>query len=598
MSTRSHNQTSNLHAINSAFQQHCWHLLSHISSPLAIFCDFPSQISNPPSHFKIFWLDDFPHFLHNIEAFPDLQVIVTTQQYSYLAKLISPIHSIQRPFKLYSRSHSASPFEMKIIEISSVVPFGVFQKTTNIQYHTTFQVRLRNAKGPFIKHFDLFELDINPIIEDSSILSPLPPLQICGLAHTTNFSLYEEITHALRDIAIPYSNTNSLQALINPLSHIISFDIIPSSSSTATSIEVLLNQLQTIFKPIPSFIFCAYSISNYSYINFVSKRKIDPETIVTLLDLLNIPHLIITSGLVFVASLEHIEEICILAPRHNISIPSHFIQEIQKFTFEIVQDHIKICRMKITTSHLTNLQIIRLDPGCPTETYFTQQFLDFIRSRFACNSGAQLQTIQDGTGSIHEVLTFSSSADFSSDDSDLRLPLPFIFESQNFLLSYLEPIFNPKPKSTYQYPYESSIEHFERFTNVSDSLASRIPIVIPHTDKGGPIALQIISDLTSGALPTDPFLQSYPVSNSSPSFYILLAPFPPSWQTAILDILPSSLVFQPCKFIDIGCFSPKYIILELPPRSQFPIPFLPPKSAKEETGEMGVREAYSQHAKG
>ncbi len=226
---------------------------------------------------------------------------------------------------------------MKIIEISSVVPFGVFQKTTNIQYHTTFQVRLRNAKGPFIKHFDLFELDINPIIEDSSILSPLPPLQICGLAHTTNFSLYEEITHAHRDIAIPYSNLNSLQAHINPLSHIISFDITPSSYSTATSIEVLLNQLQTIFKPIPSFIFCAliigaYSISNYSYINFVSKRKIDPETIVTLLDLLNIPHLTITSGLVFVASLEHIEEICLLAPQHNISIPSHFLQEIQKFT--------------------------------------------------------------------------------------------------------------------------------------------------------------------------------------------------------------------------------------------------------------------------
>ena len=330
MSTRPNNQTSNLANINSVFQQNCWHLLSHSSSPLAIFCDFPSQISNPPSHFKIFGVDDFPHFLHNIETFPDLQVIILTQQYSYLAKLISPIYSIQRPFKLYSRSHSASPFEMKIIEISSVVPFGVFQKTTNIQYHTSFQVRLRNAKGPFIKHFDLFELDINPIIEDTSILSPIPPLQICGLAHTTNFALYEEITQALQDIAIPYVNANNLQASVNPLSHVISFDITPSSSSTTTSIEVLLHQLQTIFKPISSFIFCAliigaYSISNHFHINFVSKRKINPESIVTLLELLNIPHLIISSGLIFVASLERIEEICLLAPQHNISIPSHLI---------------------------------------------------------------------------------------------------------------------------------------------------------------------------------------------------------------------------------------------------------------------------------
>ena len=302
----------------------------------------------------------------------------------------------------------------------------------------------------------------------------------------------------------------------------------------------------------------------------------DPAIITPLFSNLSVPFLIINSGLVFVASLEIIEEVILLAPQHNISIPSHFLQNIKKFTFELTNDHVKISLLKITTPHFTDLQILRLDPACPTEIFFTQQFLDFIRTRFSCNSGAQLQTVQDGTGNIHEVLAFSSSTDLSLDDPDFRLPLPFTFQSHNFLLSHLEPSFNPKPKSAHQYPFESSLEHFERFTNASDSLASRIPIVRPHDEKGGPIAFQIISGLISGTLTSDSFPLSYLISSTTPVFYILLAPFPASWQASFQDILPSPQVFQSCKFIDIGCFSPQFIILDLPPRSQFPIPFLPP----------------------
>ena len=174
MTSRSHQRTSNLETINLTFQKRCWELTSHFMSPSLILCDFPSEIIDPQPHFKIFGLDDFPHFLHDIESSPDLQIIVFTQQYSILARLISSIHSVQRPFKLFSRSHSAAPFELKIIEISSVVPTSIFQKATKICYRTTFSVRLTNSKGPFIKPFDLFELQINPIMENVATISNPP----------------------------------------------------------------------------------------------------------------------------------------------------------------------------------------------------------------------------------------------------------------------------------------------------------------------------------------------------------------------------------------------------------------------------------------
>ena len=581
MTSRSHSKTPNLEIINLSFQKRCWELISHDISPSLILCDFPSEITDPQPHFKIFGLHDFPYFLHNIESSPDLQIIVLTQQYSILTRLISSTHSVQRPFKLLSRSHSAAPFELKIIEISSVVPINIFQKATQILYRATFPVRLTNAKGPFIKHFDLFELHINPIIENVTTISPIPSHQICGFAHTTNYNLYKEISQSLQDFAIPYSHDNNLQASVLPLSHIISFNITPASPANADTIQSLLDQLSSILDPIPSFIFCAlisgiFSLVKSSYINFISKRRMDPSIITPIFSILRVPFLIISSGLIFVASLELIEEVLLLAPQHNITIPSHFLQHIQKFTFELTGEFITISLLKITTPHFTDLQILRLDPGCPSEIFFTQHFLDFLHTRFSCNSGAQLQTIRDGTGNIHEVLAFSSSIDFSSNDSDLTLPFPFVFQSHNFLISYLEPSFSPKPKSVHQYPFESSDEHFERFTNVSNSLAARIPIVRPHEEKGGPIASQIIAGLLSGTIPDDSFPLSFLTSSTTPLFHILLAPFPDSWQTLLLDLLPSSLTFQSCKMFDIGRFSPQYIIIDLPPRSQFPIPFLPP----------------------
>ena len=581
MTSRPHSKTSNLETINLSFQKCCWELISHVTSPSLILCDFPSEITDPQPHFKIFGLHDFPHFLHNIESSPDLQILVLTQQFSILNRLISSTHSVQRPFTLFSRSHSAAPFELKIIEISSVVPASIFQKATQIFYRTTLPVRLTNAKGPFIKHFDLFELHINPIIENVSAISPIPSHQICGFAYTTNYNLCKEISQSLQNFAIPYSHDNLLQASVPPLSHIISFNINPASSATADSIQSLLDQLSSILNPIPSFAFCAlisgiFSLVKSSHISFISKRKMDPSIITPIFSILETPFLIVSSGLIFVASLELIEEAILLAPQHNITIPSHFLQHIQKFTFELTGEFIKISLHKITTPHFTDLQILRLDPGCPSEIFFTQHFLDFLHTRFSCNSGAQLQTIRDGTGNIHEVLAFSSSTDFSSNDSDLTLPFSFVFQSHNFLISYLEPSFSPKPKSAHQYPFESSAEHFERFTDVSNSLAARIPVVRPHEEKGGPIASQIIAGLLSGTIPDDSFPLSFLTSSTTPLFHILLAPFPASWQTLLLDILPSSLTFQTCKIIDISCFSPQFIILDIPPRSQFPVPFFPP----------------------
>ena len=139
---------SNLNSFNSTFQLQCWNYRRKSTLPSIILRDFPSQISDPNAHFKIFGLDDFAFFLHCITSFPDSQILVFTQRFTILSKLISSAFSIQRQFKLFFRSNSASPFELQLIEISSLVPPLVFQKTIDLQYLSSFDVRLSNQKRP------------------------------------------------------------------------------------------------------------------------------------------------------------------------------------------------------------------------------------------------------------------------------------------------------------------------------------------------------------------------------------------------------------------------------------------------------------------
>ena len=202
------------------------------------------------------------------------------------------------------------------------------------------------------------------------------------------------------------------------------------------------------------------------------------------------------------------------------------MNNLQSISFSHDCNNLIVTVQPLTIPSFSNLQIVRLSPGCPNSIYFSPDFLEFITQRFFSRGAAQLQTIRDSAGRILEVLAFSSRAQLQTDTPDLVLPLPFEFDDFQFLLTHLEPLFTPKKKTIFEYPFESSQEHFSRFENVSDTLASRIPLIYPHTDKGGPNANNIISSIVSSITPATPYPISTLTCRSSPSFHIQLSPFP------------------------------------------------------------------------
>ena len=243
-----------------------------------------------------------------------------------------------------------------------------------------------------------------------------------------------------------------------------------------------------------------------------------------------------------------------------------------------------------TTPRFTNLQIVRLTPGCPSDSYFTPEFLTLLKSRFYSQGGAQLQTIKDSTGDILEVLAFTSNAKLHTNPPDLELPIPFEINNQKFLVTHLEPAFSIKPKAIFDYPYETCQEHFSRFENVADNLASRIPLIYPHPDKGGPISDSIISSIISGVLTSELIPLSYLTYSGSPSFHILISPFPSDWQATITKLFTKNPQIIACPLHNLSLHSPDYIILDLPPRTEFAIPlFLPLSTEFSKCGWIAVR---------
>ena len=242
---------------------------------------------------------------------------------------------------------------------------------------------------------------------------------------------------------------------------------------------------------------------------------------------LEIPHISLAVGLIFNAELATIEELILTAPQNNIAIPANFLSSILTLSFSHNYDALVVSIMPFSTPRLTNLQIVRLTPGCPSHFYFTPEFLALIQSRFYSQGGAQLHTIKDPSkGDILEVLAFTSNAKFHTNPPDLELPISCEIDNQKFLLAHLEPAFSNKPKTLFDYPYETNQEHFSRFENIADNLGSRIPLIYFHPDKGGPISESIISSIVSGVLTSEVIPLSTLSYLGSSSFHILISPFP------------------------------------------------------------------------
>ena len=246
---------SNLEIINSKFQSHCWQLIRDSPLQSFIICDFPSHIQNPKSIFKIFGLDDFAHFLSSVTSVTGVNIYVITQQFSLLAKLFDSSHSITIPFYLFTRTNFSISMEIKFIELYNVLPPSAWKKASNIHSLTNFQVPLRGKKGPISKQFDVFQLHISPSSESSELSAPITNSPVTGIFHTTDFEDITHISQNLASIAIPYSNTNDLQAQVEPLSHVctLHFDA-PSERNLAS--HLLAQVLTTSYsaQSLPDFI--------------------------------------------------------------------------------------------------------------------------------------------------------------------------------------------------------------------------------------------------------------------------------------------------------------------------------------------------------
>ena len=584
---------SNLEIINSKFQSHCWQLICDSPLQSFIICDFPSQIQNPKSIFKIFGLDDFAHFLSSISSATGANIYVITQQFSLLAKLFNPSHSITTPFYLFTRTNFSISMEIKFIELHNALPPSAWKKASNIHSLTDFQISLRGKKGPIPKQFDVFQLYISPSSESSELSAPIMNSPVTGIFHTTDFENITLISQNLASIAIPYSNTNDLQAQVEPLSHVCTLHFeAPSERNLASH---LLEQVQQTISSSSHFLLCAitaglHNLPQLCALSFIPKKKIDISTILPLFSKYEIPHISLSVGLIFSADLTVIEELILAAPHDNIVIPANFLSSILTLSFSHNCEALVASISPFTTPRFTNLQIVRLTPGCPSHSYFTPEFLTLLKSRFYSQGGAQLQTIKDSTGDILEVLAFTSNAKLHTNPPDLELPIPFEINNQKFLVTHLEPSFSIKPKAIFDYPYETCQEHFSRFENVADNLASRIPLIYPHPDKGGPISDSIISSIISGVLTSELIPLSYLTYSGSPSFHILISPFPSDWQVTITQLFTKNPQIIACPLHNLSLHSLDYIILDLPPRTEFTIPlFLPLSTEFSKCGWIAVR---------
>ena len=146
---------TNLAMINNAFQDEATiHIPINFfkSSSLVILCDFPSGIPDFGLRSQVFALDDLSYFYNAVLNDSNAEILVTTQQFSTLRKLLFSPFPLSRPFHWFSRVSSSAPDELKIIEIINSLPSQCFPKIYSLSYLSSFTVRLiNNKKLPYDK---------------------------------------------------------------------------------------------------------------------------------------------------------------------------------------------------------------------------------------------------------------------------------------------------------------------------------------------------------------------------------------------------------------------------------------------------------------
>ena len=304
---------TNLCRINLAFQNHAW---SHICNTLEdqasiiILCDFPSYIKDPTFRCQIFGLEDISYFLQAIIHDSDSIVIVTTQQYSSLKKLLTsePISSHQIQF--FTRTATASPYELKMMEIFHSIPEDSFSKTQSLQYLSSFSTSLRTKNMEQTKYFDLFMLlqDFDSKAEKLLIKDPSP--QVYGCCFSSEPSLVTQASTLLAEQAIKHSFNNTLQVVIPKDTEIISYQFDFNDNSNATQIFEFLNSLSFL----SSFYFSGLMAANHNFpeyasCNFLNIKSVDCESLMSIFDMLHIHYLQLRQFLIFMANRHDMEQV-------------------------------------------------------------------------------------------------------------------------------------------------------------------------------------------------------------------------------------------------------------------------------------------------
>ena len=576
---------STLSLINKEFQDSVEkYLISSLpeSSSVIILCDFPSRLHFPNFYCQIFGLEDFAFFHHAVLNRQEGKIIILTQHSLSLRKILLSYDSQPLKLSFYTRTASVLPYELKIIEILHSLPNNSFQKTESLKYLNSFSAELKNQKGNYQKVFDLFELQQDTSNTFSVLEIIDAPSTLYSIYFSENPNLISQASAHLATHAVPHTYANPLQIKVPKGTQIItsSFEFV-EHNSLDNIIELLESPCYTnlfVFKAIAS---SHSSLPDHAQINFIKITRLDPEPLVTLFTQANIHYVLLTHFLLFQASPVQIEKLILSAQELDICIPPSFVTVTKKVLFEKSDGKIYAKILLATQTAFHEFQIQREDIGSTSALFWTPDFLTYLNFRFLCQNQPQIKTVKSHQGIIKEVLAFTAPSSLLDTIPIDQIPFTFLFEGHKFTLSFLEPLYFSSPVSITPYPFETQIEHFKRFRGQTDSNSIRIPILAPHSTKGGPRAQDILNSLSFRLLPEcDPPIH-YIYSDSPEYFYLFLVSQESTWLDNLNLLFPQKqLKTIEIPVLNITYHTPHFVLLGTFSDTTFPIPVIDNSTCK------------------
>ena len=455
------------------------------------------------------------------------------------------------------------PYELKIIEILHSLPNNSFQKTESLRYLNSFNVELTNQKGKYQKVFDLFELQQDTSNTFSVLEIIDAPSTLYSIYFSENPILISQASAHLATHAVPHTYTNPLQIKVPKGTQIItsSFEFLKHNSLDSI-IELLESPCYAnlfVFKAIAA---SHSSLPDHAQISFIKITRLDPEPLITLFTQANIHYVLFTHFLLFQASLVQIEKLILSAQELDICIPPSFVTVTKKVLFEKSDGKIYAKILLATQTAFHEFQIQREDIGSTSALFWTPDFLTYLNFRFLCQNQPQIKTVKSHQGIIKEVLAFTAPSSLLDTIPIDQIPFTFLFEGHKFTLSFLEPLYFSSPVSITPYPFETQIEHFKRFQGQTDSNSIRIPILAPHSTKGGPRAQDILNSLSFRLLPEcDPPIH-YIYSDSPEYFYLFLVTQESTWLDNLNLLFPQKqLKTIEIPVLNITYHTPHFVLL-------------------------------------